>query len=68
MKKIQIALYHCPNSMEYKLIRLTDDIDLNDPCLMWIFDSSKIRLAKKIARNLNLVQDLNPATNFPIIT
>lgn len=54
MKKFRIALFHCPESSEYKLIKLTPEMDENDPCVMWVFDSSKLALAKKIMRNMNV--------------
>ena len=65
MKKFRIGLLHCPNSSEYKLIKLTPDMNENDPCFMWVFDSSKINRAKKIMRNLNLASSFNPETGFP---
>lgn len=59
MKKIQIALVHCPKSTRYQLVKMTKEIDPDDPCVMWIFDSSKINTAKKIMKNMNVAQLLN---------
>ena len=59
MENIRIALIHCPNSLTYKLIRLTDELDLNDPCIMWVFDASKMKTAQKIMKNMNVAQVLN---------
>ena len=59
MKKIQIALVHCPQSTSYKLVKMTKEMDANDPCIMWVFDSSKINTAKKIVTNMNVAQMLN---------
>ena len=67
MKSFKIALLHCPKSSVYKLMRFTKEMDESDPCIMWVFDSSKLTLAKKIMKNMNIARSLNPATGFPAL-
>ncbi|WP_462251636.1 hypothetical protein [Ekhidna sp.] len=59
MKHLRIALIHCPKSTTYKLVKMTQDMDENDPCVMWVFDSSNMRVAKKIMKNLNVANVIN---------
>jgi hypothetical protein len=59
MNKIRIALFHCPDTSRYKLIKLNPEVSEDDPCLMWVFDSSKLEMARKITRNLNLASNLD---------
>ena len=58
MKNIKIALIYCSESSSYRLVNFTKEINPNDPCVMWVFDSSKIKTAKKIMKNMTLA-DLN---------
>lgn len=67
MNQVKIALYHCPITFEYKLVKVTSTIDEDDPCLMWVFDSKKMNLAKKIMKNLNIAHLLASHTNAPIL-
>ncbi|NQZ76678.1 MAG: hypothetical protein HRT61_11325 [Ekhidna sp.] len=59
MKSIKVALMHCPQSREYRLIQVTERFDPNDPCVLWVFDSSKIKTAQKIMKNMNIAQVIN---------
>lgn len=59
MKNIKIALIHCPKSSSYKLVKVNKEMDRNDPCVMWIFDSSKINTARKIMKNMNVAHFIN---------
>jgi len=59
MKNYKVALIHCPKSTTYKLVKMTQDLDPNDPCVMWVFDASKIKIAQKIMKNMNVAQVMN---------
>ena len=64
MKEFRIGLYHCPQSTSYKLIKLSKDVDENDPCLLWVFDASRKKLAKKILNNMNIANVQNAQLMF----
>lgn len=63
MKDVRIALFHCPKSTTYKLLKMTAEMDENDPCILWVFDSSNMRIANKIMKNLNVANVVN-TTSF----
>ncbi|MEM7296917.1 MAG: hypothetical protein AAF391_01475 [Bacteroidota bacterium] len=68
MKKFKIALVHCPKSTIYKLVKMTSDMNENDPCIMWIFDSSKLKVAKKILLNMNAAKFINASDDLSMIS
>ncbi len=67
MKNFKIALFYCDKAFKYKLVTVDDQIDPEDPCLLWVFDSSKIKVAQKIVRNMNLAGVTNPDTGFSLL-
>jgi len=58
MQKAKIALIHCPKSNTYQLVKLLKKVDVSDPCLMWVFDISRLNTAKKIMKNMNLAHEI----------
>ena len=59
MKDVKIALLHCPKSSSYKLMKMTSDLNEDDPCIMWVFDASRFKMAMKIMKNMNIADKLN---------
>ena len=63
MNKTKIALVHYPETSNYKLVKMTE-MDVNDPSFMWAFDISKVKLAEKLAKNMNIANVLNQSDNM----
>ena len=61
MSEIKYILRHCTQSSEYKLelIEHSTSKDLNDPCVLWVFDSRQENVALKLMANLNAANHLN---------
>ena len=59
MKDFKVALVHCPEAVTYKVVKMTADMSEEDPCIMWVFDSSKFKMALKIMKNMNIADKLN---------
>ena len=64
MEDFKIALYHCPKTTTYQLKKVMGKLDQNDPCLLWAFDYSKMKLAQKIVKNLNIAGSANEVTGL----
>jgi len=59
MNNYKIALVHCAKSAGYKLVKLKKEVNRNHPSIMWVFESSKIKTAKKIVKNMNMARTLS---------